>query len=121
VAGRFRLLADEHWSGGHIKAARDAGWEVVRVVDIPELGQGSLDPEVLAYCSERGYVWVTTDQRAQGHITDWISSGRTLPGVIMAVQRHRITPGHFVRFLEKLAAEEAPFVGVIRFVIRDEE
>jgi hypothetical protein len=38
----------------------------------------------------------------------------------MAVQRHRITPGHFVRFLEKLAAEEAPFVGVIRFVTRDE-
>ncbi|MBI3933000.1 MAG: DUF5615 family PIN-like protein [Acidobacteria bacterium] len=121
MPGRFKLLTDEHWSKAHIKAARDAGWEVLRVVDVAELGQGTLDPEVLAYCSQRRYVWATTDQRAQGHITDWINSGRTLPGVIMAVQRHRITPGRLVRFLEKLSAEEAPFAGVIRFVTPAEE
>jgi hypothetical protein len=34
----------------------------------------------------------------------------------MAVQRHRITPGQIVRFLEGLAAEEEPFAGIIRFV-----
>jgi hypothetical protein len=71
---------------------------------------------VLAFCSRHGYVWVTTDQRAQGHISEWVTSGRTLPGVIMAVQRHRITPGQIVRFLEGLAAEEEPFAGIIRFV-----
>jgi hypothetical protein len=121
VASPFKLLADEHWSKAHIKAAHDAGWEVVRVVDVAELGQGTLDPQVLAYCSQYEFVWVTTDQRAQGHITEWINSGRTLPGVVMAVQRHRITPGRLVRFLEKLAAEQTPFAGVIRFVTPEEE
>jgi hypothetical protein len=116
VAGRFKLLTDEHWSKAHVAAARSAGWEAVRVVDVPDLGQETLDPEVLAYCSRQGYVWVTTDQRAQGHISEWISAGRTLPGVIMAVQRHRITPGRLVHFLEMLAAEDEPFAGVIRFV-----
>jgi len=38
------------------------------------------------------------------------------PGVIMAVQRHSITPGRLVRFLETLAAEDDPFAGVVRFV-----
>lgn len=116
MAGRFKLITDEHWSKAHIKAARDAGWEVARIIDVDKLGEGTLDPDVLAYCAEQGYVWVTTDQRAQGHITDWINSGKTLPGVIMAVQRHHITPGRLVRFIEKLAAEEDPFAGVIRFV-----
>jgi hypothetical protein len=116
VVGRFKLLTDEHWSKAHVMAARLAGWEAVRVVDVAELGQGTPDPEVLSYCSRHGYVWVTTDQRAQGHISEWVTSGRTLPGVIMAVQRHRITPGQIVRFLEGLAAEEEPFAGIIRFV-----
>lgn len=76
---------------------------------------------MLAYCAEQGYVWVTTDQRAQGHIAEWINSGKTLPGVIMAVQRHRIAAGRFVRFLEELAVEEAPFAGIIRFVTPEDE
>jgi hypothetical protein len=116
VVGRFKLLTDEHWSKAHVVAARLAGWETIRVVDVAELGPGTPDPDVLAYCSRHGYVWVTTDQRAQGHISEWVTSGRTLPGVIMAVQRHRITPGQIVRFLEGLAAEEEPFAGIIRFV-----
>lgn len=116
MVGRFELLTDEHWSKAHVIAARLAGWEAVRVVDVAELGQGTPDPEVLAYCSRHGYVWVTTDQRAQGHVSEWVASGRTLPGVIMAVQRHRITPGQIVRFLEGLASEEEPFAGIIRFV-----
>jgi hypothetical protein len=119
VAGRFRILADEHWSRGHIKAIHGAGWDLVRLVDVGELGQGTLDPAVLAYCAEHGYVWMTTDQRAQAHITEWLKAGRTLPGAVIAVQRHRITPGRLLRFLEELAAEEAPFAGVIRFVPPD--
>jgi hypothetical protein len=49
VAGRFKLLADEHWSNAHIKAAREAGWDVARVVDV--LGQATEDQDVLAYCA----------------------------------------------------------------------
>jgi hypothetical protein len=49
-------------------------------------------------------------------VTDWLASGKTLPGVIIVPQRHRLGPGGLVRFLERLAAEEAPFTGVIRFL-----
>ena len=32
MAGRFKLLTDEHWSKGHIEAVRSAGWEVLGAV-----------------------------------------------------------------------------------------
>jgi hypothetical protein len=118
VAGRFRVLTDEHWSRAHIKAAREAGWEVIRVVDV--LGQKTDDPEVLAYCAAHGCVWITSDERAKGHVTQWLTSGRTLPGVIIIPQRHRLTPGRLVQFLESLASESVPFAGVIRFLPREE-
>jgi hypothetical protein len=116
VPGRFKLLADEHWSNAHIKAARSAGWEVVRVVDVATLGKGTPDPIVLAYCAEHGFVWVTSDEAARGHVTDWINPGKTLPGVIVAPQRHRISPGSLIRLLEVLATEGDPFAGVIRYL-----
>lgn len=119
MAGRFKLISDEHWSNAHIKAARDAGWGVVRVVDV--LGQKIDDPDVLAYCVAQGCVWITSDERAKGHVTAWLSSGKTLPGVIIVPQRHRLTPGRLVHFLELLASEEAPFAGVIRFLTQAAE
>lgn len=119
MPGRFKVLTDEHWSKAHIRAAREAGWDVVRVVDV--LGQKTDDPEVLAYCAAHGRVWITSDERAKGHVTRWIGSGKTLPGVIIVPQRHRLSPGRLVGFLERLASEEAPFASVIRFLTREEK
>jgi hypothetical protein len=116
VSGRFGILLDEHWSKGHFKALRGAGWDVVRSVDVAELGQGKLDPEILAYCAKHGRIWITADLRARAHIAKWIESGGTLPGVVIAVQRKRVEPGRLVRFLEGLAAETTPFAGVVCFV-----
>jgi hypothetical protein len=118
VAGRFKVLTDEHWSRAHVKAAREAGWDVTRVVDV--LGPETDDPEVLAYCAAHGLVWVTSDERAKGHVTQWLQSGRALPGVIIVPQRHRATPGRFVRMLERLASEATPFAGVVRFAELEE-
>ena len=115
MAGRFKLLADEHWSNAHIRAAREAGWEIDRIVDVPALGGGTPDPDVLAYCFTHECVWITTDLRAGRHSADWLRSGRTLPGVIVVIQRHRVGPGRLLRFVEKLAAEEEPFAGIVRF------
>lgn len=114
MAGRFKILTDEHTSTAHIKALRNAGWSVVRVIEVLE--QAAVDEEVLTYCSAQGYVWLTSDEAAQGKVWSWIGSGRTLPGVIIDVQRHRTTPGRLVRFLERLVAEDNPFGGVIRFL-----
>lgn len=118
MAGRFKVLTDEHWSKAHIKAALEAGWDVTRVVDV--LGQATDDREVLAYCAAHGSIWITSDERAKGHVTQWIRSGNPLPGVIIVPQRHRVAPGRLVHFLERLASEDAPFTGVIRFLARAE-
>ena len=118
MAGRFKILTDEHWSKGHIKAAREAGWEVTRIVDVLE--QRTKDPEVLAYCAAQGLVWITSDERAKGHVTEWLSSSKTVPGVIIVPQRHRLTPGGLVGFLEHLASERTPFAGVIRFLAQED-
>jgi hypothetical protein len=91
---------------------------VTRVVDV--LGQETDDPQVLAYCAANGLVWVTSDERARGHVTQWLQSGRALPGVIIVPQRHRATPGRFVRMLERLASEATPFAGVLRFAKLEE-
>jgi uncharacterized protein DUF5615 len=113
---RFKLITDEHWSKAHVKALKDAGWDIVRVVDV--LGQKTEDPDILAYCDKEARVWVTTDQSARGHITNWLAAGKPLPGVVIGIQRHRedITPGALLRFLEKLAAEATPFASLIRYV-----
>lgn len=113
MAGRFKILTDEHWSKAHRQAAQNAGWEIVRVVEV--LAPGTLDPAVLAYCAEHGCVWVTSDEAAKGHVTDWLNSGKALPGAIIAPQRYRVTPGAFVRFLETLAVEDDPFRTAIRY------
>jgi hypothetical protein len=118
VAGRFSLLTDEHWSKPHIEAVREAGWEVLRVVDV--LGQETDDPDILAYCAAQSCAWLTSDERAMSHVTACLGSGKTLPGVIVVPQRHRLSPGGLVRFLERLAAEEEPFAGVIRFLAQEE-
>lgn len=94
---------------------------VVRIVDVGALGRGTPDPVVLAHCAKHGFVWVTSDEAARGHVAAWISSGNALPGVIIGPQRHRISPGRFVRFLERLAAEQSPFAGVIRYVSAEDE
>jgi hypothetical protein len=78
--------------------------------------EGTDDPEVLAYCAANDCVWITSDESAKGHVTEWLRSGKTLPGVLIVPQRHRLTPGHLLRFLERLAAEDAPFAGVIRYL-----
>jgi hypothetical protein len=36
-------------------------------------------------------------------------------------KRGQITPGRFVRFLEQLAGEQAPFAGTVRFLTRTED
>jgi hypothetical protein len=60
-------------------------------VDI--LGQETQDPDLLAYCAAHDCVWVTTDEQAMGNVTEWLGSGKELPGVVIVPQRHQLTPG----------------------------
>ena len=64
MAGRFRLLTDEHISLPLVKALRDRGWDVVRVVDEPRLGKGTPDGVVFAFAIEEERVVLSSDTRA---------------------------------------------------------
>lgn len=58
----MELLADENARTEWIQALRDDGHDVVRVVDLPALGEGAVDPDVLAVAIERGRILLTADR-----------------------------------------------------------
>ena len=117
VAGRFRSSPTSTGRRPTSRPLVDAGWEVVRVVDVVELGQRDDRSRSAGVLLQHGYVWVTSGPASPGSTSPSGSApaGRS-PGVIMAIQRHRVAPGRLVRFLEHLASEDAPFAGVIRFL-----
>jgi hypothetical protein len=119
VAQPFRLIVDEHISKALVKALRDRGFAVVRVVD--ELEQGAEDPEILEYAAAHGHVWLCRDERARGHVNARLAAGKPMPGVAVWAQRYRrvMSVGDVVRKLEALAAEQAPFAAGVRYIKPD--
>ena len=58
----MELLADENVDTEWVQALRDDGHDVVRVVDIEELGVSATDPNVLTAAARRDRVLLTADQ-----------------------------------------------------------
>ena len=58
----MELLADENIDTEWVQALRDDGHDVMRVVDIGELGVSATDPTVLAGATQRNRVLLTADQ-----------------------------------------------------------
>jgi len=58
----MELLTDENVETEWIQALRDDGHDVVRVVDIDELGPSATDPDVLAVTTQLNRVLLTADQ-----------------------------------------------------------
>jgi predicted nuclease of predicted toxin-antitoxin system len=58
----MELLADENVETEWIQALRDDGHDVVRVVDIEDLGVSASDPDVLAVATRKDRVLLTADQ-----------------------------------------------------------
>lgn len=56
------LLADENVETEWIQALRDDGHDVVRVVDVDELGVSATDPDVLSVAIRQERVLLTADQ-----------------------------------------------------------
>ncbi len=118
MADRFPLLVDEHVPKPLVKALQQRGWEVVRVVDLAELGQGSDDEQVFAYALERGYVVLSSDERALWRPKKYREQGRSFLGMACWPQRHRgrMTIGEAVEALEQMAREDDPFAYGYRFI-----
>ncbi len=58
----MELLADENIETEWIQALRDDGHDVVRVIDINDLGMSATDPDVLAVATREVRVLLTADQ-----------------------------------------------------------
>ena len=58
----MELLADENVETEWVQALRDDGHDVVRVVDIEELGVSATDPNGLMAAAQRDRVLLTADQ-----------------------------------------------------------
>lgn len=58
----MEVLADENVDTEWVQALRDDGHDVVRVVDIEELGVSASDPSVLTAAAQRDRVLRTADQ-----------------------------------------------------------
>ncbi len=114
--GRFPILTDEHIDYALVKALRTCGWEVFRVEDEPALGKGVLDPPIFAHAAERGWVWLSRDEKALRHPKEWLEQGRPFRGMLVWSQNQPMTIGQVVRFLEALAQEENPFDRGVRHV-----
>jgi hypothetical protein len=56
------LLADENADTEWVRALRDDGHDVARVVDLSELGVGSPDSEVIAVATRANRVLLTSDR-----------------------------------------------------------
>jgi hypothetical protein len=119
MAGPFPLLADEHIPRALVKALLALGWEVVRVVDlVMELGEGADDDQIFAYAAERGYVVLSSDERALWRPRQSRERGELFPGMLCWPKRHRdrMTIGQAVEALEQIAEEDDPFVYGYRFL-----
>jgi len=58
----MNLLADENVETEWLQALRDDGHDIVRVVDVDELGLSATDPDVLAVAARLDRVLLTADQ-----------------------------------------------------------
>lgn len=114
--GRFPILTDEHVPYALVKALRHAGWLVHRVEDEPGLGKGSLDDKVFALAAERGWVWLSRDQRALRHPKQWQEQHKPFRGMLSWSQHRPMSIGDLRRLLEALAGEEDPFAGGVRHI-----
>lgn len=109
MAGRFPLYADADIRGSLIAALKQAGWDVLRAIDVhPE---GAKDPVHFEEAAKRGRVLVSHDVDQLQLALQWISAGRAFTGFLTWPQRHhrRWSDGEIVEGFEGLAVEDDPF------------
>jgi hypothetical protein len=109
VARRFPLYTDADVQGQVVKALRDAGWDVVRAIEV--FPERTKDPVHFERAAALGRVLVTNDEGQRQWGADWYAEGRAFPGVIWWPQTDygRLTPGDFLRAFEELAQQDDPF------------
>jgi hypothetical protein len=114
VAG-FRLFTDNHVRRQVIKALKTRGWDVVRAVDM--LGESNDDEALLAWATQEGRVFVTSDDGIHAIAHEWLRQGRSFRMVYQWAEHHRtMSDGDVVRALERMAARPDAFSYPIEYI-----
>jgi predicted nuclease of predicted toxin-antitoxin system len=104
------LLADENVETEWVRALRDDGHDVVRVVDIEELGVSATDPNVLTAAARRDRVLLTADQ---SDFSDPPTDAH--PGIIIVADVTR-TGGEVRRAVRRIERSVSSLSGHIAYV-----
>jgi hypothetical protein len=109
VPGRFPLYTVENVKGALIKALRQAGWDVLRALDV--FAEGTDDDTHLDYAVKANRALVTNDQPMQATAHERLSQGKAIPRVIGWPQEKykRATVAAVVQKFEQLAETDEPF------------
>ena len=63
---------------------REPSMVVWRVGDISAPPEGALDPDILAWCEENGFILVTNNRKSMpSHLRQHLQQGRHVPGILV--------------------------------------
>ena len=82
----LRYLLDENVEPSYKTQLARRNFEIIMwVVGEPGVPpRGTLDPEILLWCEEHGFVLVTNNRASMpGHLRDHINEGRHVPGIFI--------------------------------------
>ncbi|MEH1769023.1 DUF5615 family PIN-like protein [Nostoc sp.] len=82
----LKYLFDENVDPEYVRQLRRRNLEfVVRMVgELATPAKGTLDPEILDWCEEMGFILVTNNRRSMPvHLADHFAQGRHIPGIFI--------------------------------------
>ncbi|NES85688.1 MAG: hypothetical protein F6K10_32195 [Moorea sp. SIO2B7] len=82
----LKYLLDENVNPAYkIQLTRNSPDLVMWVVDEPNTpARGTLDPQILNWCDEYGFVLVTNNRKSMPtHLADYIAEGNHIPGIFI--------------------------------------
>ncbi len=82
----IRFLLDENVAPLYRRELlrRDPALVIWKVGDISAPPEGTLDPDILVWCEENGFILVTNNRKSMPiHLGDHLGQGRHVPGILV--------------------------------------
>lgn len=115
MAKPFPLFADNQIRQPIVDALRQAGWDVVRAVDL--FGERNNDEVIFRHAAGQGRVFLTNDKGIHAIAHRWLREGRSFRMVYWwAEHRRRMSDGDVGEAIERLAAKADAFAYPIEYI-----
>lgn len=115
----IQYLLDENLSPSYqeqlLRHLPDLKVLIVGDTDAPQ--KGTLDPEILCWCEDNGFILVTNNRNSMPlHLREHLIQGRHIPGILAF--RKKFTMGQVIEdlILIALAAEEEEYRDILSYI-----